>query len=148
VSRFLPPTRSDITPAARWGNIGLPLSAQGVLDQRDGRPGVVDLNDQAGVALVGEFDHDGLRRILDVPEDLLAVEVERARRDHTGHVGARSADPLGIGGDAGVRGRAADVAQRDGQAALEGLELVETLDHDDEVVAVDVDQCHVGFPCQ
>src|SRR4051812_39602588 len=69
----LTPAAGDIRTVARWESLGLPLSAQSAFDQRDGRARVVDLEDEAGVTLIGEFDHDGLRRIFDVPEHLLAV---------------------------------------------------------------------------
>jgi hypothetical protein len=70
----------------------------------DGGAGVVDQDDQAGVALVGELDDDGLGRVVDVPEDPLAVDVERARGDDAGDVRAGGPDPLGLPDRTGING--------------------------------------------
>src|SRR6478735_2379672 len=78
------PTASASRAAARWRIMRVPPSDEGVLHQGHGRAGVIDLENQTGVLLVCEFDHDGFRRVLDVPEDLVAVVVESARDDHAG----------------------------------------------------------------
>jgi hypothetical protein len=66
----------------------------GMLDERDSRVRIGDLHHQARVAFVRQFEDDGLRWVVDVPEDSLAVNVEGAGGQNAGHVGARGADAL------------------------------------------------------
>src|SRR5262249_51714178 len=72
------------------------LSSDRLLHKSYRRPRVGHLDDEPGVPLVMQLDDDGLGGIADVPEDVLAVDVERAGRDHARHVRAGRADALGL----------------------------------------------------
>jgi hypothetical protein len=75
--------------------------------------------------LVMEIDNNGLLRMMHVPEDSLAVLIERSRRDDTGHIRSRHPDAmiptacnLRVGSDT------RDVDEWDFEAALECPQLV------------------------
>ena len=62
-------------------------SAQCRLDGGDRRIGVIDADDELGVALVVQGDGDRFVGMVHVPEDALAVQVVGAGRDHARHGG-------------------------------------------------------------
>src|SRR5215210_3327679 len=72
----------------------LTLLAYRLLDGSDRGRRIFDLYDQPRVPLVPKPDHDGLLRVVHVPEDPLAFLMEGARRYNPRHVGPSSPDAL------------------------------------------------------
>src|SRR5450631_332041 len=113
-----------------------------MLDQLDGGAWVVDLNHESLVGVVLQFDHDCFVSVVDVPEDSLAFLVKGPGDDDARDVGAGASPALGLSRDAGVCGSASNVCHRNGELALKGPQLVQALDLDGEVAAIDADRGH------
>src|SRR5215218_2723235 len=72
----------------------LALLAYRLLDGSDRGRRIFDLYDQPRVPLVPKPDHDGLLRIMHVPEYPPAFLMEGARRNNPRHVGPSAPDAL------------------------------------------------------
>src|SRR5579862_72397 len=73
---------------------------------------ILDLDDQLVVALVMEFDHNRLLRVMNVPEDALAVLIKGACGDNAGDLGAGHADAVQpTAGDLRICADAGDVLE-------------------------------------
>ncbi len=55
---------------------------------------VGDLDDQFVVPLVFQFNHDRTVRVVDIPENPLAVLIKRASDEHSGNIGAGHPNPV------------------------------------------------------
>src|SRR5580704_6498985 len=102
------------------------LSQRG-LDQLNRRLRIGHFHHQLVVPLVMEVDDNGFLWMVNVPEDSLAVLIEGARSDDSGHIGSGHPDAviptacdLRVGTDAG------DVHERHFETALQSPELVST----------------------
>src|SRR5579862_6093775 len=81
------PMRELAPPARTKAFTGLAPRQEGA-DLLHGHLRILHLDDQLVVALVMEFDHDRLLRVVNVPEDSLAVLIEGACGDNAGDLGA------------------------------------------------------------
>ena len=59
-------------------------TSQCILYQFDRRLRIIHFHDQLVIPLVMQVNHDGFLRVMHVPEDPLAVLIERSRRDDSG----------------------------------------------------------------
>src|SRR5439155_20000353 len=80
----------------------------------DRRRWVVDSDHQTAVAVVLEFDDDGVGWVAHVPEDPLAVVMERANNDDPAHEGPGRVHSFALVRDARIGGGAAHMVQRYG----------------------------------
>jgi EamA-like transporter family len=95
------------------------------LDQLYHRVGISHFHRQLAKLLVMEINHDGLLWMMGVPEQSLAILIEGACSDDSGHIGSGQPDDVVPAvRDLRVGSNARDVDKRDFQTALECPELV------------------------
>ncbi len=117
------------------------------LQLRDCGRRVGHLDDQLGKPLVDKLDHDGLLRIVHVPENELPVLVERARRENSRNVRPGNPDTMPPAArDVRVSPSAADVRNRNLETAPQRPELVEPLNLERYDTATDRDLDHGSLP--
>jgi hypothetical protein len=109
----------------------------------DRRSRIGDFHDQLLVALMLERHDESLRRIADIPEYELAVEIKGARCKEARQFGAHHLEAVPPATDLiGVQVDPLEVRQRDLQAAAERPQLVESLHLENDPVALDCDVNH------
>jgi hypothetical protein len=103
-------------------------------DQFDRSLRVRDFDDQLVVPFILQFNDDRVLRIVDIPEDPLAVLIEGASRHHSGNVGARHSQPVPPAVRYGwVCPDLTYVRQRNFERTLEGPQLVGSSDVEDQI---------------
>ena len=102
---------------------------RGTTDEFNGGFGIVHFHDQFLISLVVQVNDNGFLRVMNVPEDPLAVLIERACRNDSGQVRSGHPNPV-IQTACGLRVSpdARNVYERDFEAVLEGPELVSAPD--------------------
>src|SRR5471032_1331085 len=104
---------------------------------------VRDFDNQLLVSLVVERHDDRAGEIVHVPEDHLAVIVERAHGEQPGNVGADQLEPVPPAADLpGIRFDAGDVGQGDFDLTSKRPQLVQPLDVEHRAIALNRDVNH------
>jgi len=112
------------------------------LDLLDSGSWIGDFHDQLVVALIRQINNDCLFRVLNVPENALAILIVGSGYNHARQVCARRANafPQAVGNFA-IGSNTGNICEWDLQAAFEGPEFIPTFDFQNQSIGL-VGDCY------